>query len=150
MAFEWFPFYYKDFILSKKVKRMTNEQKGAYITLLIECWSEPSCSVPARVENMRTLAEWKGSIGEFKLVRSCFTPHPDHPTRLHNARLYLEWLKAKQLSESARASVMTRWAKRPRETPQEPVRKTHDREAKGFTSVGSEVGKITNKHFPPV
>ena len=152
MALDWFPFYYKDFTLSKKVRRMTHEQKGAYLSLLIEAWSDPSCSLPIRSSELHTLINWTGSEKDFELVRACFSVHPEQPRKLHNARLYQEWKKAQQISESARASIRTRWDKRtlPAVPSQGPSRKLHDRESKGLTAIGSDVAAIADKHFPPI
>jgi len=36
----WFPFWAADFLLSRKVRRMTAEQRGVYISLLTEQWMD--------------------------------------------------------------------------------------------------------------
>lgn len=147
----WFPFYFKDFLLSKKVMRMSNEQKGAYLTLLIENWSEPTCSLPRRTSNLRTLANWKGSDKDFALVRACFTPHPDHPGKLYNARLYEEWKKAESKQEAAKASALSRWQRPDQRTePPPPNKPLAERKQIASKTLADLVSKIADKHFPPI
>lgn len=148
----WFPFYHQDFQLSKKVKNMTNEQKGAYLTLLIENWSEPTFSLPARAADLRLLANWKGSQEDFKIIRACFTAHPDRPGKLHNERLYREWKKAEGKRIAASTSAKSRWHKPelnvpPTEQPRTPIPK---RAPTGFQTINTEIAAITDKWLPPV
>ena len=149
----WFPFYFQDFQLSKKVRKMSNEQKGAYLTLLVENWSEPAFCLPMRASDLRTLANWKGSQKDFKLVRACFLPHPEQPGKLYNPRLYKEWIKAEGKRQAAKVSAHTRWQKPPlngpSNTPSKPIRTATDCTSKGLEPVSSEVGKIADKWFPP-
>lgn len=140
----WFPFYYKDYWISKKVVKMSHSQKGVYVDLLCLEWDSPDCSLPSKPVELKKLVQWKGSLKEFELVRSCFTPHPDNPKLLHNARLYHEWMKAHKKQEAAKASALVRWQK-PAELG--PVRKLHERESTaGFETIGS----IADKHFKPI
>ena len=126
---------------------MTNEQKGAYLTLLIENWSAHDFALPARVDALRELANWTGSVKDFTLVRACFVEHPEQPGKLHNPRLYKEWKKAEEKRLAAKASAQIRWSK---PAVPELARKPHDRSGKGFTKVGSEIQAVADKHFPPI
>ena len=132
---------------------MTHAQKGAYVDLLSQQWDDPLCSLPARLSELKALIHWNGTDEEFKLVRACFVTHPDQPGKLSNARLYLEWQKAEEKRQAAKASAQTRWQKPPSNGPSKPpstpIRTNTDRTSKGFEPAGSEIAKIADKWFPP-
>ena len=148
----WFPIYYKDFSLSRKVVKMTHAQKGAYVELLGQEWDDPDCSLPNRLDELKDLIQWKGTDEEFKLIRKCFTTHPVRSGRLVNTRLYFEWQKAEAKREAAKASALTRWQKS-QEKPQKHIQsptKPPDRTLKGLTPLSSDIAAIADKYFPPV
>jgi uncharacterized protein YdaU (DUF1376 family) len=87
-----FQFYANDWLSSTSIALMTPAQEGAYIRLLAHAWNDPDCSIPDDDEQLAVLSrlgeEWlKGSS---RLVRQCFTKHPNDPSRLVNARLLEE------------------------------------------------------------
>ena len=141
----WFPFYYKDFMTSQKVLVMSHSQRSAYVWLLCRAWDDQDCGVPASSQKLKEAANWTAKDGDFRRVRACFQPHPTVKGKLYNPRLYEEWMKAKQKSAAARASVLTRWQKPSEPQPARPHRPITDRSGSGFESVG----KIADKVFPP-
>lgn len=88
---------------------MTLEQQGAYIKLLAFAWASPNCALPGQEDILRQLVGWQDRHGDFVPVLNCFHPHPTEPTKLHNPRLYEEWLKVEAKSDKARASADLRW-----------------------------------------
>jgi len=149
----WFPLYYKDFLLSKKVVKMNHTQKGAYVELLCQEWDDPMCSLPARLSDLKDLIQWKGTPEEFKLIRSCFAAHPVDRKKLHNARLFLEWMKAEEKRQAAKSSAQARWQKIPSNGPSntltKPVQMNKDRTTKGLESIENPIAAIADKWFPP-
>jgi hypothetical protein len=146
---QWFPFYFKDFLLSRKVLRMSKAQKWAYVMLLGQQWIDPHCGLPGKVDELKELVQWTEGDGDFKLVRDCFTAHPLHPTMLHNARLYTEWQRAQGKRQSARASAQARWQKPP-QVPAVVMQRIPVRKSDGFTPIKDTVAPIADKWFPPV
>ena len=151
MKKRWFRLFGMDFLASRKVVAMNTPQRGAYMQLLILEWDDPDCSIPKNLEVLKGMAGWHSapeSWGSFEPVRACFTTHPLLKNRLHNARLYEEWKYCQEKSGAAQESARARW--HPPAAPVKPGPKIQGSLGKGFTSVGSEMGAIADKHFPPV
>ena len=125
---------------------MNVAERGAYMQLLILAWDDPHCSIPADERDLQALADWGKQWGSFKRVRACFAPHPTQAGRLYNARLYEEWKYCHDKSEAAKESARHRWQPESKPTPIQP---TKDRQGKGFSSLGSSIAEIADKHFPP-
>ena len=136
----WLPLYIDDFLASKKVLHMTIGEQGAYMRLLMMAWSDAQCSLPASTKVLQQMALWTAKTdGIWKKVRECFTKHPEHPTRLYNARLYAEWVKVEDLRAQRREASQKRWQKPILPTTGPRLATT------GFESIGS----VADKHFPP-
>ena len=152
----WFPFYFKDFLLSPKVKKMTPAQKWAYVMLLSQQWDHEHCSLPSKITDLKDLAEWdEENSGDFRQVRACFVKHPEQPGRIHNPRLTYEWTRTEQKRRAAKASANTRWHKpSPPQQHVAPLAPTSlppgPRTRPSMTPVAATVAKAADKWFPPI
>jgi len=124
-ALYFFPFYVKDWLSSRSVKRMTLAQKGAYIELLATQWLDGS--LPDDQEELRAILG--ASQPEFskvwKRVEPMFPVCSDGQRR--NEKLDDLREKALEKSQKASASVSKRWAKSERVEPENDtnVLRTH-------------------------
>lgn len=113
----FFKFNVTDWLTSEKIALMEAPHVGAYIMLLAQCWSDSQCSLPSDPAILKKLSKWdEGKYGDFGPVLACFIPLKK-TGRLTNARLYQEWLDARQrtevLSESGQRGAAKRWAIKP-------------------------------------
>ena len=68
-----FQFYPKDWLSSRKARRMTPEQRGGYADLLAQEWLDDDCSLPDNDEDLAFLSGLNERWSECsKLIRSCF------------------------------------------------------------------------------
>jgi uncharacterized protein YdaU (DUF1376 family) len=92
----WFPFYPSDFLASPKVRRMTLEERGAYITLLCDQWNDgpiPVESLRERLENEHDLREgWTLERIWRSPLKDCFTERDGvvFNPRLERERAHME------------------------------------------------------------
>ena len=94
---DWFAFYPDDFMRDKTVRKMTLEERGAYIAILCELWREPTPGVSEYDEEI--WAAWARTDVEnwrkiSKSVLACFNRRPDG--KLEQKRLISEWREAKK------------------------------------------------------
>lgn len=89
-----------DWLKSETIEQLSTAQVGAYILLLCEAWTRPSCSLPARVADLMRLARWTETEQAFAPLLSCFEPMRGDRSRLINPRLKREW-------DHAQAMVVT-------------------------------------------
>ena len=109
--FGWFPFYPDDFFHSPRVKCMTLGEIGAYLTLLCYAWREPYCALTANHDDLKTLAGWKtaGPEDRWERIVACFPKHPMVKKKVHNPRLYREWMRAREISGERSLAAKKRW-----------------------------------------
>lgn len=105
-----FQFYPKDWFTSKKVMRMTPEQRGGYINLLAHEWLEDDCSLPDDDNELAFLSGLNSRWPECsKIIRKCFEKRGD---KLYNLRLLEEVRKQesfrKQCSDAGKKSAEVR------------------------------------------
>lgn len=112
------PFFKFDVIAwltSEQIAFMQAQHVGAYIMLLAQCWTQPTCTLPNEIAQLKTWGKWRDEQhGDFGPVLSCFKLMKK-TGRLMNPRLYQEWLDARQrtelLSESGQRGAVKRWGK---------------------------------------
>jgi uncharacterized protein YdaU (DUF1376 family) len=110
-----FQFYPKDFLTDERVRLMSHQERGIYITLLCMCWQEGS--LPASVDDLARLVGmplrqfkrlWAGSLGQ------CFTADGASDGRWRNKRLDEERDKQetyrRRQSDKGKASAANRKA----------------------------------------
>jgi hypothetical protein len=116
----FFKFYPANWLLSRKIRAMTTQQVAAYITLLCQQWMGKNCTLPESETEVKLLANWHESDGEFGPVLACFPllKRPSHQRA--NPRLYHEYQEAlasrQALSASGQKGAEVRW-KKPVEKP---------------------------------
>lgn len=127
-----FQFYPKDWLSDLAVTRMTNQQRGIYITLLCHCWLEgsipkdlPSISriIGESVEDIRR--HWLG-------IECCFK---EVGGSLVNSRLNREREKQEVFRKAMRDSALRRWKDRKRNNKK--AMRTYNKESIGRHKVGN-------------
>lgn len=142
----WMPFFGHDFFSSRRVMKMTAAERGAYISLLWFCWTDPICSLPNDQDELKLLAAWNGRThGQWAKVMACFTAHPEQPNRYSNPRLYREWLRTKGILIKRQAAGKARWHQ-----PLYPTPSSSNRTTKSLEPIRTEIQTITDKVFPPI
>lgn len=110
-----FQFYPKDFLADEKVRVMTLQERGAYVTLLCLCWLEGTLPV-----DMGRLARLCGvPTATFQrlwpALEACFRVHSERPDRLIQPRLERERRRqatfASEQSERGKRGAAKRWQK---------------------------------------
>ena len=88
-----FQFYPKDFLADERVRLMSLQERGAYITLICLCWSEGT--LPADLETLaRVIGEPVAAIRKvWPAIAPCFRPSPRDASRLIHPRLERELTK---------------------------------------------------------
>ena len=155
----WVRFFMQDFQLAVFKHGLNLSEIGAYMLLLAECWDNVSCSLPDDNRMLQKLIGWNASNGDWRKVRGRFSAHPTEQGRLYNPRLYEEFLycqdRSQKAAESGKRGGLAKAHKDASPQPQSvrpvgPVKPLHDREGKGFSSVGSELAKLADKVLPPI
>ena len=105
-----FQFYPKDWLSSRKARRMTPEERGGYIDLLAHSWLEDDCSLPDDDEELAFLSGLNDRWPECsQAIRKCFEKRGD---KLFNERLLMEVRKQeafrKQCSDAGKRSAEAR------------------------------------------
>lgn len=87
------PFYVNDWLSSPSVACMSLEQQGAYLRLLCYCWASQNAELPDDDKALSVLSGMNEGWfnGGSHLVRVCFVPHPNQPSRLTNKKLFDLW-----------------------------------------------------------
>ena len=94
----WFKFYPRDFLLSKKVRAMTWEERGLYIYLLSEQWDSEDCTLPVDQTALSHLVGYlQVTIPE--RVMACFVEVEGAP-KIFNPRLREIWLEHNELRDA--------------------------------------------------
>jgi uncharacterized protein YdaU (DUF1376 family) len=91
----WFPFYARDWLLSRTVRLLTYEQKGVYIDLLANAWDWGGDGEPCLPNDPRALAQLLGlqypqrwrKVAQ-PLIDQCFV---EREGRLYNDKLSHVW-----------------------------------------------------------
>jgi uncharacterized protein YdaU (DUF1376 family) len=108
-ALFYFPFYVKDWLASRSVKRMTLAQRGAYLELLCAQWLDGS--LPDDKDELRAIL----AVSEPEFSKVWSRVEPMFPVcsdgQRRNEKLSELREKALEKSEKASASVSKRWAK---------------------------------------
>lgn len=99
----WMPLYVDDFIGSAQVARLTAEQRGVYITLLMRQWQLRGEGLPDDVRELRRLAAWSAPRGFDRVWAALqqFFPLCDDARR-RNARLHDVFGEQVELASSSR------------------------------------------------
>ena len=108
-ALFYFPFYVKDWLASRSVKRMTLAQRGAYLELLCAQWLDGS--LPDDKDELRAIL----AVSEPEFSKVWSRVEPMFPVcqdgQRRNEKLDELREKALEKSQKASASVSKRWAK---------------------------------------
>ncbi len=111
-ALDWFPFYTKNFQLSRKVKRMSNEQIGMYLKLLIYQWEDGE--IPSDIEEIAFICGCNaGAMATaWKKISPCFEPRNNGLANpfLEEVRTEQE-KRMKRLSNAGKVGAEARWGK---------------------------------------
>jgi hypothetical protein len=101
--FPYLPFFYEAWRSSPRVRRMTFEQRGLYLALLVEQWDQRLGSLPAALDDLAALVQVEVTTlaAHWPVLRQCFTV--TRGGRLRNPKL-----------AAVRASL-TQWYARQRE-----------------------------------
>lgn len=88
-----FQFYPKDFLSDERVRLMSLAERGAYITLICQCWSEGT--IPADVAKMaKVIGTPEAPFRKlWPAIATCFKPATNDATRLVHPRLERELKK---------------------------------------------------------
>ena len=144
-----FQFYAADWLSSKSVKLMTNQERGIYIQLLAHEWLDKG--LPMDPESLAKLAD--EPLESFKLawekVGKCFLRKDG---KYHNPRLRKERAKKREFSEKMRENAEKLWR-----TPSKPKHFSKDAESmpkvcsisSSSTSSSTSVLKQTTDENPP-
>lgn len=103
-----FQFYASDFLGSRRVRMMTLEDRGAYITLLADSWAEDG--LPADLSEVAALLNLNENSSKFKRIWERIGPAFDRDgDKLRNARQELE--RSKQAENRAKKvqAAESRW-----------------------------------------
>ncbi|KKM74168.1 hypothetical protein LCGC14_1403030 [marine sediment metagenome] len=105
-----FQFYPKDWLSSRKARRMTPEERGGYIDLLAHSWLEDDCSLPDNDDELAFLSGLNDRWPECsQAIRKCFEKRGN---KLFNLRLLMEVRKQeafrKQCSDAGKRSAEVR------------------------------------------
>ena len=127
-ALFYFPFYVKDWLASRSVKRMTLAQRGAYLELLCAQWLDGS--LPDDKDELRAIL----AVSEPEFSKVWTRVEPMFPVcsdgQRRNEKLSELREKALEKSEKASASVSKRWAKSEQVEPEKDtnvLRTNYDR-----------------------
>lgn len=110
-----FQFYPKDFLTDENVRVMSLQERGAYITLICQCWLEGTLP-----KDTTRLARLVGvPIAAFRrlwaALEPCFRDSGDQPNRLVHPRLERERQKqamfSEEQSERGKRGAQKRWRK---------------------------------------
>jgi len=98
-----FPFYASDWLGSSVIPLMSAEQERGYLRLLCHLWGS-GCALPDDDDVLSKLSLM--GEGWFKggstLIRHCFTPHPQKPGFITNAKLMAVWDEREEWREKSR------------------------------------------------
>ena len=127
-ALFYFPFYVKDWLASRSVKRMTLAQRGAYLELLCAQWLDGS--LPDDKDELRAIL----AVAEPEFSKVWSRVEPMFPVcsdgQRRNEKLSELREKALEKSEKASASISKRWAKSEQVEPEKDtnvLRTNYDR-----------------------
>lgn len=104
----WMKFYPSDFMGSQKVRSMTGQQRGIYISLMCECWE--AGSIPDDPDQLWTVCgvtpdEMREA---WPKVRQCFEDHPDKDGHLVQPRVETEREAAVNRRNAAQKAAQAR------------------------------------------
>lgn len=98
-----FPFYASDWLGSSVIPLMSADQERGYLRLLCHLWGS-GCALPDDDDVLSRLSLM--GEGWFKggstLIRHCFTPHPQKPGFITNAKLMAVWDEREEWREKSR------------------------------------------------
>lgn len=125
-----FQFYPKDFLTDENVRMMSLQERGAYITLICQCWTEGT--LPADVAWLARLCGTPLTAFRrlWPAIERCFRNHPTEADRLVHPRLEKELEKQaeyrRRQADKGRASGASRLNRKATETnrgslPVQPV-----------------------------
>ncbi len=112
---DWFPFYYNEFFMDEDVKCMKNRHIGAYLRLIVNCWTEGS--IPADIDGLASICQETRRVMErlWQVLSRCFHPVPSNSLRLMQKRVSNERAKYSRLcaqkSEAGKKGAQAHWHK---------------------------------------
>ena len=132
-----FQFYPRDFLLSRRVNRMSMTERGIYITLLAMCWIDGGISTDLD-QVARDLGQKPvkfRTMWDRGALRECFT---EKHGRLINVRLEEERRKQNEYRTKQATAAAMRWHKLPNASVSDPSRSVSDPSLKKEQKISAE------------
>jgi uncharacterized protein YdaU (DUF1376 family) len=125
----WFPFFVRDWLGSAAIMRLTSEQEGALLRLLLCAWQAPGCALPADDTVLANMARVYGGVWDRigrPVMEACFTREGDTyvPVEPFDLRAMAAQAEAR-VEQRRRAGAASATARRDRlgsAQPQKPSR----------------------------
>lgn len=136
----WMKFYPSDFMGAQKVRSMTGQQRGIYISLMCECWE--AGSIPDDPDQLWTVCgvtpdEMRDA---WPKVRQCFDEHPEKNGRLIQPRVEAEREAALNRRNAAQKAAQARQETADRDASGRYSGNTSDEPADGGAKAPADAG----------
>lgn len=149
MKLPWFPFYVRDFLDSRKVRRMKAEEVGIYFLFLCEQWT--GGPIPDDDETLAVLARSEASVAKGVLKR-CFKKTQEGwvNERLEEVRLESQAIHQQRIDAGRRGGLKTQQQRRESSSAKAPLNQAplepRSSHVKDSTGTSTSTGTVQEKN----